>query len=206
MITHRGLAIATNQNHVVPGHSKAWEVLNTRLIYEAKPWVELSVQQVRLPNGRIVDDYHQIRLPEYCVAYAETTDGRIIVARQYRHGVGGECVTLPAGLLEDGEEAQEAMKRELLEETGYTAEDWRSLGSYVPNSNYGCGKAHLFAARNARQLQAACSGDLEESEIVLLTREELFQAISESRIASLSMIAVIALATNPILNVRLGRA
>ena len=181
---------------------KAWEVLKTRLIYEAKPWVELFVQQVRLPNGRVVDDYHQIRLPEYCVAYAETTDGKIIVASQYRHGVGGECITLPAGLMEEGERPLDAMQRELLEETGYTAEHWESMGSYVPNSNYGCGKAHLFKARNAQKVTEPHSGDLEESEVVLFTRAELFQAITGGGIASLSMVAAVSLATNP--NIKIG--
>lgn len=175
----------------------SWQILSTRLIYEAKPWVELFVQSVRLPDGRIVDDYHQIRLPEYCVVYAETAEGHVIVARQYRHGVGGECMTLPAGLLEAGENALDAMKRELLEETGYAAENWRSLGSYVPNSNYGCGKAHLFSAQNARKHQEPCSGDLEESEVLLLTRDDLFLAIAKGQVASLSMVTAVSLATNP---------
>ncbi|MBM3839745.1 MAG: NUDIX hydrolase [Verrucomicrobia bacterium] len=175
----------------------SWHVLSTRLIYAAKPWVELSVQTVRLPDGRVVDDYHQIRLPEYCVVYAETAKGQIIAARQYRHGVRGECITLPAGLIEEGERPLEAMQRELLEETGYTADDWISLGSYVPHSNYGCGKAHLFSARNACKVKEPCSGDLEESEVLLFTRDELFQAIMEGRIASLNMIAAVSLATNP---------
>lgn len=176
---------------------RRWQVLSTRLIYAAKPWVELSVQSVRLPDGRIVDDYHQIRLPEYCVVFAETAESQVIVARQYRHGVGAECVTLPAGIIEDVENPLDAMKRELLEETGYAADDWRSLGGYVPHSNYGCGKAHLFAARNARKIKEPCSGDLEESEILLFTQAELFHAISEGRVASLSMIAAVSLATNP---------
>ena len=176
---------------------KAWHVLSTRVIYQAKPWVELSIQRVRLPDGRVVEDYHQIRLPEYCMVFAETTEGMVIAARQYRHGVGGECITLPAGLIEESEQALEAMKRELLEETGYTADDWKSLGSYVPNSNYGCGKAHLFSASDARYVKEPCSGDLEESEVLLLTRDEIFQTISEGRIASLSMVAAVSLATNP---------
>jgi ADP-ribose pyrophosphatase len=189
--------MTANGNNTGQRSAKAWEILSTRVIYSAKPWVELSVQSVRLPGGRVVNDYHQVALPEYCVAYAETADGKIIVAQQYRHGVRAECVTLPAGQLEEGETPVETMQRELLEEAGYVADSWISLGSYVPHSNYGCGKAHLFSARNARKVQEPCSGDLEDSEILLLSKAELFRAISEGRIASLSMIAAVSLATNP---------
>lgn len=189
-----------NHDEAVGRRFEPWKVLETRLVYAAMPWIELTVQRIRLPDGRVVDDYHQIRLPEYCVVYAETPDGQILAARQYRHGVGGVCVVLPAGLMEEGEEPLATMKRELLEETGYRAEDWRRLGSYVPNSNYGCGKAHLFAARNAEKVQEPCSGDLEESEVILLSPRDLFSAVLEGKVASLSMAAAVSLATNPNFN------
>src|SRR6266508_6807174 len=128
-----------------------WQVVSSREIYSAKPWITLSRQQVLLPNGRLVNDYHQIVMPEYAVVFAETHDGLVIVERQYKHGIGKVTLMLPAGLKEEGEEPIQAARRELVEETGYAATEWRHLGSFVPNSNYGCGKAHLYHASNARQ-------------------------------------------------------
>lgn len=187
-----------NHSELSPnGTVKHWDILSTRLVYSAKPWIEVSLQQVRLPNGKLVSDYHQIKLPEFCVIFTETTEGKVIVLRQYRHGVRGVTLTLPAGLLEDGENPLETAKRELLEETGYEASHWRSLGSFVPNSNYGCGKVHLFHANGAEHVQTANSGDLEDSELILMSKADLLTAVREGKILSLSAAAAIAFATHP---------
>jgi ADP-ribose pyrophosphatase len=85
----------------------------------------------------------------------------------------------------------------LLEETGYAAEDWRSVGSFVTHANYGCSKAYLFTAQNARAVTVPKSGDLEDMEILLLRPEELHAAIRDGQVRSLSAAAAIALATHP---------
>jgi ADP-ribose pyrophosphatase len=182
------------------GSARAWQVLTTRTIYSAPPWVTLSLQQVRLPDGHVVLDYHQLQLPEYTVIFAETTDGRVIVERQYKHGVGAVTLMLPAGLVESGEAPLTAAQRELLEETGYTAEGWVSLGSFVPNANYGCGKAHFFRAHHARRVAKPASGDLEEMEILLMPVSELIDALARGQIHVTSVAAAIAMASNPRLN------
>ena len=51
-----------------------WETLKNQELFVAEPWIKLSVQQVRLPAGRVVDDYYQIRLPEFTVIFAQMTD------------------------------------------------------------------------------------------------------------------------------------
>ena len=71
-----------------PDRFQPWKVLTTREVYVADPWIRVSVQQVRLPNGSVVDDYHQITFPEYAVVFAQTPDGEVVVERQYKHGVG----------------------------------------------------------------------------------------------------------------------
>ena len=112
-----------------PGHAP-WQVLASREIYSAPPWVRLSLQQIRLPNGQVVSDYHRVEMPEYAVIYAETTGGKIIVERQYKHGIGQVSLTLPAGLVESQEDTFQASQRELREETGYSAPSgvtWEAL-------------------------------------------------------------------------------
>ena len=179
-----------------PQH-ESWQVLNSREIYRAKPWIALSLQQVRLPDGTLVDDYHCVEMPAYTVIFAETEDGQVIVERQYKHGLRKVSLTLPAGLVEPGEDTLAAAQRELLEETGYEAPDWRHLGSFVPNSNYGCGQAHLYAARGALRVAEPDAGDLEEIEVLLLSPDELLQALQAGEIGAASMALAVALATHP---------
>ena len=180
-------------------HLKPWETLRTRELLVAEPWIKLSVQQVRLPNGIVVDDYHKIELSDYAVVFAETVDGKLVLERLYKHGIGEVTLVLPAGAIEQGERPLDAAQRELLEETGFEASHWQSLGTFTANGNYGCGKAHLFKAESAKQVSVPDSGDLEEMEIILLTRTQVMAAVQSGRIASLGSVATIAIATNPLM-------
>lgn len=187
--------VSENRTMIGAQPHEPWQILSSRVIYSAKPWIELSVQQVQLPGGRIIEDYHQIRLPEYCVVYAETTDGKVVATRQYRHGSRAVGLALPAGFVEEGEAPLEAAKRELVEETGFRADGWEMLGSFTPNSNYGCGRAHLFTAKNAVRVAAPDSGDLEVAEITLMDPDAVLNALHTGEVHSLSMAAIIALAS-----------
>lgn len=189
---------STEENHTFRKCHKAWEVLHAKEICNAPPWITLSVQQVRLPNGRVVDDYHQIKLLECVVVFASTKDGRIIMERQYKHGVGEVTLTLPSGLVEDGEKPLVAAQRELIEETGHKSTSWESLGSFAMHGNYGCGRAHLFKASDAKRFTEPKSGDLEDMEIVLMTLDEIARAFRGGDIGLLGTMATIAVATNPL--------
>ena len=171
-----------------------WQVLKTSEVFSADPWLTLSVQQVRVPDGRVIDDYYQLSLPDFIVVFAETGKGEVIMIRQYKHGARRTSLTLPGGLVEKGEAPEAAAKRELLEETGYQADSWKSLGSYVVNGNLGCGQGHFFMAAGAKQVQEPASGDLETMEIELLTLERLAEALRSGEVMLLNHAAAIAMA------------
>ena len=174
-----------------------WQVLSSREIFSAPPWIHLSRQTVRLPDGRIVDDYHKIQLLDFATIVAQTTNGDILVERQYKHGIGRVALMLPTGALRSGEDALDAAKRELLEETGCVSDDWGFLGRFTANANYGCGTMHLFAARGIRKISKIDSDDLEQMEIIFMSPNELFTAVCEGEMPAMSSAAAIALATHP---------
>lgn len=150
-----------------------------------------------MPDGKIIEDFYQIELPEYVVIFAQTTEGSVVMERHYKHGLRRVSLTLPAGYLESGEDPLTAAKRELLEETGYEAENWRYWGRFVVDSNRDCGKAHLFMAGGAYPSQPPNSPDLEETEVLLMTEAEAIQAVLKGEVATLASIATLALALNP---------
>jgi ADP-ribose pyrophosphatase len=166
-----------------------WQVLDDVEVYSAPPWIKVHRQRVRLPNGRIVDSYHQIVLPDYAIIAAQTADGKFIVERQYKHGIGTASLILPGGVIDRGEKPRNAAKRELLEETGYEADGWREIGVYVSSSNYGCGRAHVFSSRNARKITEPNSGDLEDMEIVLLDASGLLRAVRSGKFMAIGSVA-----------------
>jgi len=171
-----------------------WKIASSRDVYAAEPWVRVSVQKVELPDGRTVEDYHQIRLADYAGVVLLLDDETVLFERHYKHGVRGVSLSLPGGGINPGESPLEAIQRELLEETGYMAEEWHSLGSYVCDGNYGCGKANLFFARKVRRVAEPNSRDLEEMEMVFLKKDQVINGLQEGRFAILGVAAALALA------------
>lgn len=169
---------------------RPWKVLREDSVYQAKPWLEVWRQTLRLDDGKIIDDYHRIYFPDYIAVFSETADGRVILLRQYRNGIGSVDLAFPGGSIEPGEQAKDAARRELLEETGYTSDEWQFLGQYSVHSNYGCGKAHFFYAKNAKKKLEPEANDLEATEIVFLTREELRNAITSGKMKALDSAAL----------------
>ncbi len=173
-----------------------WKVIHSAQVYEAAPWLTVARQKVELPDGRIISDYHRITLPDCSGVVARTDDGRFLAARQYRHGPGRVSLTLPGGALDPGEAPLAGAKRELREETGYEAKTWAPLGSFTMNANYGCGIVHFFLASGARRTVEPDSDDLEYTEFMLLSRDELRQAIGNGEVAVLAAVTAILLAMN----------
>lgn len=176
---------------------KPWQILESKDVFQAPPWIRISRQKVQLPDGRVIDDYHQIRLSDFALIVASTPDGKILVERQYRHGLGQVTILLPAGTLNEGEDAMLAAKRELQEETGYVSDDWKFLGRFAASASYGCGTMSLFTAKNIRKVSEPDGMDLEEIEILLMTPEELSAEIREGKMPTLSSVTAFALATHP---------
>ncbi len=178
---------------------RPWEVVAERQVLEAPPWVNVSVQTVELPNGKVVDDYYQIDLGEYIVVFAQTPEGQVIVERQYKHGLGEVTLTMPSGSIEGDESPLVAAQRELLEETGYVSDEWQSIGSFVVNGNQRCGQAHYFTAKNAHNVTEPNSGDLEAMQILLMSPEEVLEALRTGGFRLLSSSMAVALVMNPLL-------
>ena len=175
------------------GQPGAWELLESREVFSAPPWIKVLRERVRLPDGRIIEDYHLIVVADCVIVYAETDDGLVVVERQYKHGAQNVGLSLPAGAIDEGEDPLLAAKRELLEETGYEAREWKFVGRYAVNGNYGCGFAHMFLATGARLVAAPDSGDLEHIEIELFDQERLRERVDKGDIHMLGALTGILL-------------
>jgi ADP-ribose pyrophosphatase len=176
---------------------RPWKVLARRVLLSRLPWMEVGDERVELPDGRIVDGFLWVKTREFAIVVAITPDGQVILERSYKHGPRRVAIALPAGYLEDGETASDAARRELLEETGYEADEWRSLGSFTVDGNYGVSTEHAFLATNARRVRDAGGpghDDLEEMELLTLPLSEAMALVKRGDVAQLSSAAALALA------------
>jgi ADP-ribose pyrophosphatase len=171
---------------------KPWRILGRRQVYAAPPFMEVSVETVALPDGRVIDDYHNLKTGDFVTIIPETREGRIIMLRQYRHGVRRIGLALPGGRLDDGEVPEAAARRELLEEVGVTATTCRFLSSWATSCTYGFSTSHYFHASGLDHVQAPAADDLEEAELVELTRDEIRAAMRSGEILSLGHAAPLA--------------
>lgn len=171
-----------------------WRVLDRRLLVSAPPWMQVIQERVQLPSDKIIDDFYRVVLPEFAVAVPVTDDKKFILVRGYKHGLGRVTLSPPAGLLDAREEPLHAAQRELLEETGYAAADWRCLGKFVVDGNRQCGTMHLFSARSAHLVAEPVEDESEELKIELLDRTEVLAALSRGEFGTLAGASAIALA------------
>lgn len=151
---------------------KPWKILNSEYVLR-RPWLTARKDTVQLPDGRMNDEFWVLEYPQWINVIASTTDGRYILVRQYRHGLGEVATELCAGVVEDGEEPLDAARRELCEETGYTGGKW-SLNCIVcanPGSQNNltyCFIAEEVTPTGERHLDAN-----EDLEVVIRSRDEL---------------------------------
>ena len=123
------------------------ERLDREVIYESD-YVCLYADKVRLPNGQVIDRYHQIHYPReaVCVVIFNNKD-EVLLIRNRRYTVGRMEWEIPAGRIEDGETKEDAARRECLEETGCTLKDLRFLCSQNPANGMSDCTCHCFAAK-----------------------------------------------------------
>ena len=121
--------------------------LARRPVYESD-WVCLYLDTVRLPNGEVIDGYHQLHYPHESVSIVITNErGDILLTRNRRYTTGRLEWEVPAGRVETGESPESAARRECLEETGCTLRELRYLCWHNPSNGMSDLKMHIFAAR-----------------------------------------------------------
>ncbi len=154
-------------------------VLETKTSIEARK-IRFEINRIQLPIG-IEGTYGVIRHPGASLAVPITDNGLIVVLRQYRFAVGRRILEFPAGTLEEGEDPLTSMKRELAEESGYSANQWDSLGQMLPCPGYSDEVINLFLARGLQALKEKPSGDEDEDlEVLLMTTEELDKTLTSN--------------------------
>lgn len=174
---------------------QTWKTLSKKLIYEQQPWLSLESHEIELPDGRTIHDWLWIDTPDFVIVSAVDQEGRFLVFRQTKYAAQGTTLAPVGGYLMEGEDPLEAAKRELLEETGYEADEWLALGSFMTDANRGNGRGHYFLARNARpSREFRQSDDLEEQELHFLTAEELSEALSTNQVQIITWQAGLAMA------------
>ena len=162
---------------------ETWEIVSQRPVLE-HPFVSISMEEVRLPDGRIIEDWPKIYTRDYINALVINENGEALVMVGYKHGIGRSNWQVLAGYMDDGEDPLSAVQRELMEETGFVCDDWHFLGSYAVDSNRHIAMGHFFCGVGAKQIASRENDDLERYSVMWVSLDELKQALQDGRIAT----------------------
>jgi ADP-ribose pyrophosphatase len=169
---------------------RPWKVLRSetgpdlRLFAVRFDWVEN-------PRNRKVFRAVVLEARDWVNVVAVTPEKKIITVSQYRFGIRRQSLEIPAGLVDPGEDSLHAAQRELAEETGYSAHQWKPLGWSFANPAFLDNRAHHFLALDAVRTQSPHPEDGEDLICRELTLEEIRQAIrSEDMRNAMTLLAL----------------
>lgn len=159
-----------------------WKICHSEYIHKG-PWATLRSDKCEMPDGRVVEQYYVLEYPNWVNAVAITEDNKVLMVRQYRHAAGIVSLEIPGGVI-DGDEAPEAaMRRELLEETGYQFNEIELLCTVYANPSTADNKTFCYLAKGGKKVQEQELDEHEEIVIEEYSIAEIKQLLTDNKIA-----------------------
>lgn len=167
---------------------KCPRVISSEYVFR-RPWLTARQDVLQLANGRINPEFYVLEYPTWVNIIAVTREGRYVMVRQYRHGLGRIGLELCAGCVEEGEEPEAAARRELLEETGYTGGRWTLQAVISGNPSTTNNLSYCFLAEDVELTDTQHLDATEEIEVVTLSRSELLDLMLSDEMKQSLMLA-----------------
>jgi 8-oxo-dGTP pyrophosphatase MutT (NUDIX family) len=149
---------------------KPWKILDSHNIHK-----NVRIDKCELPNGMTIDGF-VLEYGDWATIIALTKQQEVVMVRQYRHGAQKVILELPGGAMEgEDENPMQAARRELLEETGYTSDNFIQIGCVSPNPANQTNLIYSFLALDARKVSKQNLDDAEDIEVVLKPLDEVIR-------------------------------
>ena len=164
---------------------KPWKILESTYI---RP--RIRIDQCDLPNGNLLEaTIFEFR--KWANVLAITKDQQAVLVRQYRHGAEKVLLELPGGVVEDGEDPMDGIKRELMEETGYTSSNIIEVGRIYPNPALQTNQLFCYLAFDAEKIGVQELDAGEDIEVQLVPLDELIKMAGKEEFSHALNIAVL---------------
>jgi len=144
-----------------------WKILTSTYL---RPKIRLD--KCELPNGKIFEPM-VFEFRAWATVLAVTKNQEVVLIKQYRHGIQDVVWELPGGVVNESENQLDGIKRELLEETGYTSANFIEVGKFYPNPANQTNLMYGFLAYDAKKTSAQNLDEAEDIEVHLVPLDEL---------------------------------
>ena len=159
-----------------------WKTISSEYLF-SDLWFKVRKDKCESPAGKIIDPYYVYEFPEWVTAFAVTEDKKVVMVRQYRHACGEVCIELPGGCVDDTDKNyEEAIARELLEETGYAFSSFEFLGKTSANPSTNNNYMHMFLAMGGKKVSEQKLDSNEEIVVEFYTIDEVKKMLKEKKI------------------------
>ena len=159
-----------------------WRKLSSAYIHKG-PWATLRSDRCEMPNGHIVEDYYVLEYNNWVNAVAITENNRILMVHQYRHAAGIVSLEIPGGVIDEGETPEEALRRELLEETGYQFDNFELLCTIYANPSTANNQTRCYLAQGGKKVQRQHLDVQEELIVETFTIPQVKKLLLNNKIA-----------------------
>ena len=159
-----------------------WKTIQRNLIFE-NPWIELYEDKVKTRTGAIMH-YTWYKSSNVVVIIPFITENTLIMIRQYRYPLRKVLLEFPAGHMEDNEDAEKTAKRELLEETGYFANEIEHVYMYHPSVSKSRQLVHVFRAKDLVKSKSKHDRTEDIRDIEILSVDQLKYMIKDRKVES----------------------
>lgn len=158
-----------------------WEKLSSEKVYSDR-WFQARADSCRFPDGRIIEPYYVVELPNWANVFVVTKDDKVVMVRQYRYPVDQVTYELPGGVIDKDEDPQAAAIREMQEETGYHSNDVEFLCKLAPNPAINDNTAYFYLARNAEPGEKTNFDPFEDIDLVHFTKAAFLELLEQNAI------------------------
>lgn len=158
-----------------------WKVLSSEYISRHK-YFTARKDKCETPEGKIIEAYYVVELPTTACAVALTEEGEVLMIKQYRYPLEETLLEIPGGFIDENESSEIAMKRELLEETGYEFSSVIKVGKIAANPGVLNNYTYLFLARGGIKTSEQKLDETEELEVEKISLQELKKLFLENKI------------------------
>lgn len=156
-----------------PDDPLPWKVLSSEYV-SRKFWYTVRLDRVQLPSGTVIPEYWVSEYLPWVNVVATTADDKVLMVRQYRHGLGAIHYEIPAGTTDaDDKDLESAARRELLEETGHGGGRWSPLMTLSANPALQNNLAYTFLAEGVVPMREPDPGANEDLRLHLISIGEL---------------------------------
>ena len=169
---------------------RAWLTLKRKRVLD-HPVLRVDLAQ-RSCGGEPVHEFVLLQSPDWVNVVPLTSDGQVVLIRQWRHGTGEVTLEIPGGLIDSGESPMVAGARELAEETGYEAGRLQPLGWVYPNPALFSNRCYTCLALDCREVGPPRLEDTEQIQVELRPLTQVPELIQSGQISHSLVVAAFA--------------